>query len=252
MKKEKNETKAEDRPVRMRIEVAADGPYAVYGAPALNVQTIETDAAGECRSFGEGRSFSTAADPTHLCRCGSSRNRPYCDGSHRRAVWDPELTAPHEGILDHAARYGDETTTLLDNERYCVLARFCEVGEGIWELSEHADEPEARRQVLREAELCPSGRLMAREKGGPVRELRYAPSLGLIEDPQMGVSGGLWVRGGIPVADSRGAFYEVRNRTVLCRCGQSHNKPYCDGTHVRVYWQDGIQEEVAEPAEEIL
>lgn len=71
-------------------------------------------------------------------------------------------------------------------------------------------------------------------------EFRFAPSLGLIEDPAIGSSGGLWVRGGIPVRREDGRTYEIRNRTVLCRCGKSANKPYCDGTHAAVKWRDGL------------
>ena len=29
---------------------------------------------------------------------------------------------------------------------------------------------------------------------------------------------------------------ETRDRYALCRCGQSANKPFCDGTHARVEW----------------
>ncbi|HBX91052.1 CDGSH iron-sulfur domain-containing protein [Alistipes sp.] len=28
--------------------------------------------------------------------------------------------------------------------------------------------------------------------------------------------------------------------TALCRCGASQRKPYCDGTHVAVKWDDGL------------
>jgi CDGSH-type Zn-finger protein len=53
----------------------------------------------------------------------------------------------------------------------------------------------------------------------------------VIEDPQMGVSGPIWVRGGIPVEAVNGKAYEIRNRVTLCRCGKSSNKPFCDSSH---------------------
>ena len=66
------------------------------------------------------------------------------------------------------------------------------------------------------------------------------PSIGLVEDPSVGVSGPLWVRGGIPVVSSDGVQYEPRNRTTLCRCGASRNKPFCDGTHAAIGFDDGL------------
>ena len=38
-------------------------------------------------------------------------------------------------------------------------------------------------------------------------------------------------RSAIPVIAADGKAYEVRNRMTLCRCGQSNNKPFCDGSH---------------------
>jgi CDGSH-type Zn-finger protein len=46
--------------------------------------------------------------------------------------------------------------------------------------------------------------------------------------------GPLWVRGSVPVVSEDGTPYEVRPRQTLCRCGQSRNKPFCDGSHKRV------------------
>jgi len=47
--------------------------------------------------------------------------------------------------------------------------------------------------------------------------------------------------GGIPIESSDGHIYEVRNRLVLCRCGESRNKPFCDATHISVGFSDSGQ-----------
>jgi CDGSH-type Zn-finger protein len=62
-------------------------------------------------------------------------------------------------------------------------------------------------------------------------EPKFVKSIGLIEDPAMGVSGPIWVRGGILVESADGKTYKIRNRITLCRCGKSKNKPFCDSSH---------------------
>ena len=39
------------------------------------------------------------------------------------------------------------------------------------------------------------------------------------------------IEGVIKLVDGQGNEYETQERTVLCRCGHSSNKPFCDGTH---------------------
>ena len=67
-----------------------------------------------------------------------------------------------------------------------------------------------------------------------------APSIGLVEDPALGCSGPLWVRGGIPIESADGKRYERRNRVTLCRCGASTNKPFCNGSHASIEFNDGL------------
>jgi CDGSH-type Zn-finger protein len=40
-----------------------------------------------------------------------------------------------------------------------------------------------------------------------------------------------------------GRNFEVAQIYALCRCGESANKPFCDGTHVDVAFQDGLSAE---------
>ena len=185
---------------RFSITVTEKGPFLVYGRPPFCEQFIMPDPDNESWYFQEGKHFSTESEPTALCRCGASKHKPYCDGAHVHADWDPQLTAPDRRLLDDAEQIEGGTLRMSDNPAYCVFARFCHP-----------------------------------------YDFRFEPSLGLIEDIAIGSSGGLWIRGGIPLRREDGTTYEIRNRVVVCRCGQSANKPYCDGTHAAIKWRDDLQ-----------
>ena len=73
---------------------------------------------------------------------------------------------------------------------------------------------------------------------GKAVEHQLPVSIGLVEDPEQQCSGPIWLRGGIAVISADGFEYEVRNRVTLCRCGQSRNKPFCDGTHASIKFRD--------------
>ncbi len=57
------------------IKVRDDGPYKVTGPVRI------VDADGEAFAVPEGR-------PVALCRCGKSRNKPFCDATHRDAGFE--------------------------------------------------------------------------------------------------------------------------------------------------------------------
>lgn len=239
-------------PNKMHITVTERGPYLVYGAPPLMQQFIVYNKNGESVEYKQGAEFSTEQEPTALCRCGQSKAAPYCDSSHLSAVWDPQLTASNRSLLSEAEILESESLTIVDNERLCVYARFCHPKGGTWHLAEKSDNPEARREAIRQASLCPGSRLTAwgRDEELP-HEIEYRPDLGLLEDPVIGASAGLWIRGGIPIFRESGESYEVRNRVVVCRCGASHNKPFCDGAHAQIRWRDNIESE-QEREEEVV
>ncbi len=66
-----NQVEYRDREGDPAIFVSPDGPYFVSGGPALVDTEVDT-------TKGEGASGEHYA----LCRCGGSKNKPFCDGTH--------------------------------------------------------------------------------------------------------------------------------------------------------------------------
>jgi CDGSH-type Zn-finger protein len=56
---------------QIRITVTDQGPFKVEGPVEL------MDAAGNPLPVREGKA-------TYLCRCGGSKNKPFCDGAHSK------------------------------------------------------------------------------------------------------------------------------------------------------------------------
>ncbi len=55
-------------------------------------------------------------------------------------------------------------------------------------------------------------------------------------------NGNIRVEGDFEIVDPQGTAFGLAGRTVisLCRCGQSKNKPFCDGSHNAVGFQDPV------------
>jgi CDGSH-type Zn-finger protein len=49
------------------------------------------------------------------------------------------------------------------------------------------------------------------------------------------------VTGTIELRDTSGTILSTQARTVLCRCGASTKKPFCDGTHSKIGFQAAAQ-----------
>lgn len=224
----------------MRIVVTENGPYVVSGGVPLTVQTIQPNQDGESWEWTPGKTFDRQ-DTYALCRCGHSQNAPYCDGTHAEVGFDGAETASRDPF-DVQKTVLDGPTMVLDDARpFCAAARFCDAVRDIWDSIPETETPEARLRVIHQGTHCPSGRLVVRDKAtGEVFEPVFEPSIGVVQDPAENCSGPLWVRGGIAVVSQDGTGYEVRNRVTLCRCGQSKNKPFCDGTHVEIVYRDGV------------
>jgi CDGSH-type Zn-finger protein len=222
-----------------KIVITTAGPYLVTGLP-LETQSMEPLPDGDSWNWKPGRAIEAGAKYA-LCRCGASANKPFCDGTHTTAEWEPAETAARNGYAARAKTYDGPVVRLRDDESLCAYARFCDNHGRIWNLVEHTDIEATREIVAHEASHCPSGRLVieAVSDGAPI-EPPFEPSVVLAEDPAKACSGPIWVRGGVRIESQDGTAYETRNRVTLCRCGKSSNKPFCDGTHVDVAFNDGL------------
>ncbi len=226
-------------PIDIYIKVTKDGPYLVFGQPEIKQEIIEPNEQGNSWEYIEGNLFPAKENPVALCRCGNSKNKPYCDGSHTHGFNGKE-TAPHKPIMDGAQAYRGPNYTLWDNEVYCAFARFCDAFGQVWNLVQNGDTM-SDNLALHEAQHCPAGRLMMQNnQTGEMIEPQFDPKIGLIEDPQIGCSGPLYVKGRIKIIDENDTPYEVRNRQTLCRCGKSSNKPFCDGSHASIHFNDNL------------
>jgi CDGSH-type Zn-finger protein len=216
---------------KMRIKLCKDGPYTVYGGVPLIEQILVPDAEGLSTRWHKGKEY-PFQEEYDLCRCGQSKNKPFCDLSHSETFFDGQETASREPFASQSEpkTIGPELE-LIDVVALCALARFCDRAGGVWDNTRASDNPEAKKIALQEVSDCPAGRLVLHDIAGNLIEPEFEPSIGLVLDPVVAELGPIWVRGGIPIESADGFEYEVRNRVTLCRCGKSTNKPFCDGRH---------------------
>ncbi|NLV98664.1 MAG: iron-binding protein [Clostridiaceae bacterium] len=225
-----------------QIRIVKDGPYIVTGNVPL-YEKIITPQGDKSYVYEDGQELPQSETYT-LCRCGQSKNPPFCDGQHAKTAFYGTEVASKDNYLDRVKqRILGPDMELYDDGR-CAYARFChrEAGDA-WELVEMTDECEdLKEEAIKAACQCPSGRLVLTDDEGNEIEPAYEPAVEILQDPEKDVSGPIAVKGYIPLLSADGDSYELRNRIALCRCGQSKNMPFCDGQHFRKGFKDGLNE----------
>ncbi len=93
-----------------------------------------------------------------------------------------------------------------------------------WIKMEGADSAHIAAQVGK----CPSGALsfFYNEEAGEHSTISQETKI------EVSVNGPLLVYGNITIKDREGNETRKSKVTAFCRCGQSKNKPYCDGSHI--------------------
>ncbi|WP_298569286.1 CDGSH iron-sulfur domain-containing protein [uncultured Aliiroseovarius sp.] len=139
---------AEKPPKINRLAIWENGPLIVAGEISVEGADPETRVA--------------------MCRCGASKNKPYCDGSHVEA--------------------GFKTT----------------------------GEPTPKSPPTNDDQG--GGALVSRVPDGPLK-----------------------VEGNLEICTGTGKRIAKTSKAFLCRCGASKNKPFCDGSHKEIGFQDSVK-----------
>ena len=199
---------SDDKPT---IDVPENGPFLVKGLKKL------TDA--------EDQPIEMAKDVIALCRCGASKNKPFCDGTHK----DIGFTGATERQESYPVRECEgQELTIVDDIGACCHAGACVNGapEAFFkgEGKERVSTPDGceRDKIIATIRACPSGSLAYKLDGEVHDEYFSEPEIFISKD------GPLHVRGGVTLKDKTPA---TTDHYPLCRCGASKNKPFCDGTH---------------------
>ena len=145
-----------------KVVVSRDGPYKVSGGAPLSMQIITPNREGLSWDWKKAKDFEAKED-YDLCRCGHSKNKPFCDGSHAKVRFSGTETATRRPVIRQAEVFAGETLLLSDAEELCAFARFCDPGGKIWSVIEEPGQ-DSRRLAIREANHCPAGRLMVHDK----------------------------------------------------------------------------------------
>ena len=176
-----------------------------------------------------------------LCRCGGSKNKPFCDGSHARRGFTSERATKHtpDGVKD----FPGKEITVHFNKLQCAAAGECAAGlpsvfhhGGVVRIATGQPwiqpDREDAEQIIDVIRRCPSGALRYTYKGETGPDSTEPTGIRIRRDGPYEVEGEMPLRTTFWNEDATRQIY------ALCRCGASGNKPFCDGSHFRVKFKD--------------
>jgi len=167
---------------------------------------------------------------TSFCRCGESKSKPFCDGSHSAKGIDGEKQPDRDPYKWKDYR-GKEITVhynlgICSHDGACVriLPGVFNINNRPWINPDNAE----LEKVIHVIKHCPSGALSYTVNGEKfIDYYEGEPKIKLAS------KGPLEVFGGIDLKDDQGSKPETYDHYALCRCGHSKNKPFCDGKHLK-------------------
>jgi uncharacterized Fe-S cluster protein YjdI len=139
-------------------------------------------------------------------------------------------------MKDITKKYTNGEITIVWKPATCIHSARCWKGaEGLIEVFNPAEKPwikpegASTQRIIDQISKCPSGALSFyyNSETNPPEEITSDTKAEVVEN------GPLLVYGNLTVKRANGETETKHKVTAFCRCGQSNNKPYCDGSHVK-------------------
>ncbi len=161
-----------------------------------------------------------AGSDVYICRCGESKNAPFCDGSHAKVGFVAE--PPTENKKEIRVWEGKTIRTFF-NPNTCMHALYCKPLKDL-RARELEGDAEAAAEIARVVQSCPSGALNYESTEVEALAAAGGPDIDIRE------GGECRVQTAFQINATPGERQDM-SRATLCRCGLSKNKPWCDGAH---------------------
>ena len=129
--------------------------------------------------------------------------------------------------------YSGEKAAVSYDVRRCIHAAECvhglpdvfDPGRKPWIDPDRAEAEQLLQVIMR----CPTGALHLERSDDEQAEPTPGRNSAIVER-----NGPVYLRGDLEIVTGEGEVLLRDTRIALCRCGASENKPFCDGSHVRV------------------
>ena len=181
--------------------------------------------------FKEGKQLE-APETAYLCRCGLSKNKPFCDGEHKKNNFSSSCEIEEELLQE----YPGEQITIHFNRSICSGASECVRGlPSVFKSGDGGDwiRPDEDRveNIVAAIKKCPSGALSYSIADRLKVDGRDIAKITIVENGPYEVEA-------VEVSDKPTPTNCSSSKMALCRCGHSKNKPFCDYSHAEQGWKE--------------